>query len=193
VKKLLGLVPLAALVAAGCGLTVTSRPSSLSGTIPPTASATIATPSLASRVDRALLDYLPEEVDGVPIQPSQETEDALASDPLLATVSVAYAAGFGAEADDWVVALVVRLRPGVMGETWFRDWRDTFNTGVCEQAGGVMRTAETEIGGRTVYVATCAGGVRTYHVWLEDDSVVISAQAVGERRLGERLVGTLRP
>jgi len=144
-------------------------------------------------VDRALLDYLPADVDGVAIEVSPETEDALRSDPLLAEVSVGYAAAFAVAADEWVVALVVRMRPGLLDDARYRDWRETFDAGVCEQAGGVSRTAETEIGGRAVYVATCAGGVRTYHVMLESDAVLISAQAVGERRLGERLVENLRP
>ncbi|HEX4897840.1 MAG TPA: hypothetical protein VFV53_05715 [Candidatus Limnocylindrales bacterium] len=140
-----------------------------------------------------LLDYLPAEVDGVAVEVSPETEDALRSDPLLNEVSVGYAAAFAVAADEWVVALVVRLRPGLLDDARYRDWRDTFDAGVCELAGGVSRIAETEIEGRTVYVATCAGGVRTYHVMLESEAVLISAQSVGERRLGEQLVENLRP
>jgi hypothetical protein len=92
-----------------------------------------------------------------------------------------------------VYAVVVRLLPDAMDETAFRDWRDSFDEGACSLADGVAGHAETETGGRTVYIGTCTGGLRTYHVWLEDRGVLISASAVGERRLGEHLVENLRP
>lgn len=183
-----------AVALAACGpSTTTPSPAPLPSATPPAASPSPAATAGIAIVDRALLDYLPEDVGGVAMEVSPETEEALRSDPLLAEVSVGYSAAFAAAADDWVVALVVRLRPGLLDDGLYRDWRDTFNSGVCELAGGVSRTAETEIAGRTVHIATCAGGVRTYHVWLESDAVLISAQAVGERRLGERLVENLRP
>ena len=51
--------------------------------------------------------------------------------------------------------------------------------------------AEAELDGRTVYIGTCAGGVHTYHVHLEDQDVLVSVNAVGESRLGEELMKTL--
>ena len=69
--------------------------------------------------------------------------------------------------------------------------RDTFDTAVCEQAGGVDGRAEVEIEGRRTYVGTCAGGVRTYHVHLPDSDVIVSMQSVGEGRYGERVVAGL--
>jgi hypothetical protein len=52
--------------------------------------------------------------------------------------------------------------------------------------------AEAQIGGRTTFIGTCAGGAHTYHVRLEsDDAIIVSVTAVGERRLGEQVVAGL--
>ena len=113
----------------------------------------------------------------------------------LADVAVAVASALAIDppTGEFVYAVVVRLKPGAFDGAVFRDWRDSFDEGACSQADGIQGHAETEIGGRTVYIATCVGGLRTYHVWLEDDGVLVSASAVGERRLGEHLVEHLRP
>ena len=75
----------------------------------------------------------------------------------------------------------------------FRDWRDTYNEGACGQAGGVAGNAQADLGGRTVYIATCAGGLRVYHAYLPERGVIVSLLSVGERRFGEQLMGGLRP
>lgn len=146
-------------------------------------------------VDPSLLEILPATVDGLEIAENREGEAAALGDPLLARVGSAVAAGFAIEpaSGDFVYAIVVRLLPGAMTETVFRDFRDSFDEGACSQADGVVGRAETRIGGRTVYIGTCAGGLRTYHLWLADRGVLISASAVGERLLGELLVENLRP
>ena len=151
--------------------------------------------SAAVAIDPALLEILPAEVDGLPIAENAQGEQAALGDPLLAVVASAMAAGFAYDpaTDEFVYAVVVRLLPGAMDGAVFRDWRDSYDEGACSQADGILAHAETEIGGRIVYIGTCTGGLRTYHVWLEDRGVLVSASAVGERRLGERLVGTLRP
>jgi len=134
-------------------------------------------------------------VDGLEVVENPDGEAAALGDPLLATIGSAIAAGFAIDpaSGDFVYAVVVRLLPGAMDEAGFRDFRATFDDGACSQADGVARTAETRIGDRTVYIGTCVGGLRTYHVWLEDRGVLVSASAVGERRLGELLVVNLRP
>ena len=66
------------------------------------------------------------------------------------------------------------LIPGVFDEPTFRSWRDTFDEGVCLQAGGVGGHAETQIAGRTVYIGTCTGGVTTYHVRLAERNAIVS-------------------
>jgi hypothetical protein len=83
--------------------------------------------------------------------------------------------------------------PGTWSEAWFRDWRDSYDEGACGQAGGVAGNAEAALGGRTVYIGTCAGGLRTYHAWLEGRGLLVSAFSVGKGRYGERLMAGLRP
>jgi hypothetical protein len=83
---------------------------------------------------------------------------------------------------------VARVKPGLFGDLFYRGWRDTFDAAVCEQAGGVAGHAEAEIAGRQTFIGTCAGGVHTYHVHLPDQDVIVSMQAVGDGRFGERVV-----
>jgi hypothetical protein len=192
-------VVLGALLGA-CGSTVESlRPSAaLDPTV--TASATAEptqTPDIGTAVaiDPSLLEILPARVDGLEVVENPDGEAAAIGDPLLAKVGSAMAAGFAIDpaSGDFVYAIVIRLLPDTMDAASFADFRATFDEGACSQADGLARSAETGIGGRTVYIGTCAGGLRTYHVWLDDRGVLISASAVGERRLGELLVENLRP
>ena len=154
-------------------------------------------PSNASGVvvDAALLAVLPATVDGVAIVESADGETDALSDQTLPQIAVAIAAGLAIDpaSGEFVYAVVVRLRDGAMSEERFRDWRDSFDEGACSQAGGVVGHAEAEIAGRTVYIGSCVGGVLTYHVWLREPGLLVSASAVGDRRLGERLVEGLRP
>jgi hypothetical protein len=145
-------------------------------------------------IDPSLLEILPAAVDGEEVARNPDGEAAALGDLLLAQVGEAAAAGLAVDpaSGDFVYVVVVRLLPGAMDDGAFRDWRDSFDEGACSQAGGVATHGETGIGGRTVYIGTCAGGLLTYHVWLEDRGVLISASAVGERRLGELLVANLR-
>ena len=208
-KRLARLLTLGVLAACG--------PSASPPTIPPTA-APASTPSAAATfapsaavltgapgtspgtgatvvIDPALLEILPASVGGLEVVESPEGESAARGDPLLARVASAMAAGFALDpaSGDFVYAVVVRTVPGSMDAATFRDWRDSYDEGACAQASGVAGNAETEIGGRTVYIGTCTGGLRTYHVWLAERGMLISASAIGERRLGELLVENLRP
>lgn len=189
---------LLALAVAACGPSV--EPSS-----PPTATAPVATPTVAPptstavvsgvEIDPALLGILPATVDGLAVLESPEGEAEALGDPLLGEVASALAAGLAIEpaTGDFVYAVVVGLLPGAMDGHVFRDWRDSFDEGACSQADGVSGHAETQIGGRTVYIGTCVGGLRTYHVWIEENAVLVSASEVGERRLGQLLIENLRP
>lgn len=148
-------------------------------------------------VEGSLLDLLPANVDGVPLTPDPQTAAQLALDPDLADVlaSVAIAAVFGPIATDatgdYAVATVARLRPDVFSDAFFRDWRDSFDAAVCDQAGGVAGHAESVIGGHPVWIGTCAGGVHTYHATLGDGEVIVSLQSAGDRRYGEQVVAGL--
>jgi hypothetical protein len=88
-------------------------------------------------------------------------------------------------------AAVVRLATGDLTDAQFRDWRDTFDAGACAQAGGVGGHAEATIGGHDTYIGTCTGGLTTYHTILESRGLLVSISAVGDRRLGEKLVSAL--
>ena len=86
-----------------------------------------------------------------------------------------------ASGDDLASGVVAELLPNrCLDDAFFRDWRDTYNEGACDQAGGVAANAETELDGRTVYIATCAGGLRVYHAWLEERGILVSLFSLGE-------------
>lgn len=198
-------VVVAAIVVALSGglapVSVTATPSSSASA--PAASASSpgsgapATPTpVPVAIDPGLLDVLPVAVDGLPVVESPEGEAAAEKDTALPKVATGVASGLAIDASsgDFVYAVVVRLRQGAMDDATFRDWRDSYDEGACSQANGVDARAETTIAGRTVFIATCGGGVRTYHVWIASSQLLVSASAVGdERRLGEKLVQALRP
>ena len=56
------------------------------------------------------------------------------------------------------------------------------------QAGGVDGHAEAEIGGHQTFIGTCAGGVRTYHVYSPTATSSSRCRARGEGRYGELVV-----
>lgn len=143
--------------------------------------------------DPTLLSVLPAEVAGQPVVlESQAFADAI-GDPSFAANVEAAAFGVVVSGEDLASAVVARPVQGAFSEAWFRDWRDSYDEGACGQAGGVAGVAETDLGGRTVYVATCGGGLRTYHTWLDGRGLIVSVLAVGEGRYGERLLAGLRP
>ena len=189
-----------AIVLAACGAAPTAAPTSSETPIAsPTQNLPTGTPdatsSLAVAIDPSLLAILPATVDGIEMVESPEAEIAALAGPELATVGSAMAAGIAVDATtgQFVYAVVVRLEPGAMDDSVFRDWRDSYDEGACSQAAGVTGKAEAQIAGRTVYIGSCSGGVLTYHVWLVDQGMLISASAVGDRRLGETLMENLRP
>jgi hypothetical protein len=195
------------LVAGACGGTASPSPSP-DDTLQPIASpvavttpAATATPAASGppasdvAIDPRLLGILPADVLGVPLVENAAAEDSALGDPELAKVATSMAEALAVDpaTSEFVFAVVVRLKPGVMDDAGFRDWRDSFDRGACSQSDGVSRNAETQIDGRTVYIGTCAGGVRTYHTWLQADAVLVSASSLGDRRFGEVLMEHLRP
>ena len=165
------------------------------GTIGPPATSGSGAPGEAVVVDPTLLGVLPAAVGGIPLTESADGEtDALASTQL-STIASALAAGLAVDSPsgNFVYAVVVRLLPGGLDDARFRDWRDSYDEGACSGAGGVVGHAEAEIAKRTVFIGTCDAGVRTYHVWIEDRDLVVSASAAGDQRFGERLMTDLRP
>ncbi|HYN69734.1 MAG TPA: hypothetical protein VEX41_05960 [Candidatus Eisenbacteria bacterium] len=200
----LGLVILAAVVALLPGCTVDSSTPlppapgptlEPPGTVGPPATSSSLGPGEAVVIDTALLAVLPAAVDGVPVTESTDGEADAIANPQLPGIASALAAGLAVDSasSNFVYAVVVRLLPGGFDDIRFRDWRDSYDEGACSGAGGVMGHAQAEIAGRAVFIGTCEAGVRTYHAWITDKDLLVSASAAGDRRLGERLMAGLRP
>jgi hypothetical protein len=199
-----GLVAVALVVVVGCANGSPSAsaagPAAGSTSASPEATAAIS-PSLPSSVpgvdvvmDPALLQILPAAIGAakVEIEPESFTE-AVRDSSFVASVDGA-AFAIVVEGEDWATGVVAHLRPGVFSEGFFRDWRDTFDEGACGQAGGVAGNAEVGLeDDRTMYLTTCAGGLRVYHAFVAERQAIVSLFSVGERRFGEQLMSGLRP
>ncbi len=199
---------LVALSVAACGPApqtdpATRSPASASPSTSPSASAApssdATSPSSSGGsvvVDPTLLDVLPADIDGQPLRPDAETAGEIARSENLTNVE-AIAIGLyirpgSSTADDLAIASVVRLRPGVFDDGWFRSWRTTYDDGACQVAGGVEPGgSQVQIGGHDTDIGACKGGVHTYHVHLTDPDRVVSITAAGEGRFGERVVAGL--
>ena len=180
-----------ALLVGGCGSAV------VPSIVPSTSPAPTGVASSAVAVDESLIQRLPVSVGGIVLTSDPATAADIATDPSLAgsasAIAVAFAISPGASGDDEVaVASVVQLRDGVFDDDFYRSWRDSYDTAACESAGGVSGNAEADIGSRHAYIGTCAGGAHTYHVYLEDEGIIVSVTSVGEQRLGEQIVAGLR-
>jgi len=126
------------------------------------------------------------------------TTATVAADPALARDAIALATALAVPAGQaspatFLIVNVVRLRDPSVGDSWFRTWRDTYDSTACERAGGVQGHAESVIGSRTVYIGSCVQGVLTYHVRLAAGAVVLSMTSIGSDRLGQRVIDHLAP
>jgi hypothetical protein len=197
VLALLGLVTLS--FVAGCSARlVTTTPAAtptafVTPTDPDATSADGSVPQVA--LDTGLLAVLPPTVLGLPVEESPEGDQSALEEPVLDTIATAAigAVVVDTSTTDLAYALVVRLRPGALTDSGFRDWRDSYDEGACGNASLLVGHSQTSIAGRTVYIATCSGGLRTYHVWIQDKSLLISVSSLGTRHFGEVLLANLRP
>ncbi len=144
-------------------------------------------------IDPTLLELLPATVGGLPVVAVSEPSGA--DDPgLVETLDrMAQAIVVDPASDAFAYASVIVVRPGVLDDSFFRSWRDSFDEGACSQAGGVTGHAQATIAGRTAYIGRCDGGILTYHVRLPGIDTIVSASSLGESRLGEQLLAGLRP
>jgi hypothetical protein len=148
-------------------------------------------------VDPTLLATVPDSGDGLERTYDAETTAQVAADPSLASDAAGLAIGLyrpsGAAPDspDFAIVSVVRLRNPSADDEWFRSWRDSYDESACAQAGGVSRHLQTDIGGRTVFIGTCAGGAHTYHVRVAGGAIVVSITSIGLALLGETVVERL--
>ncbi len=144
-------------------------------------------------LDPSLLEVLPADIDGIPVTAEDQAFAEAASDPAFRRNVARAAFPIVVSGSDLASGVVAQLIGDRYNEQFFRDWRDSYDDGACGQSGGVASNAETDLGGRTVYIGTCAGGLRTYHTWIESRGVIVSLFSIGESRFGERLMDGLRP
>jgi hypothetical protein len=148
------------------------------------------------RIDRSLLAVLPQEVDSLSVLENSEAEADMQANGTLATLSdgVAGALAIDPSTADFVLVDVVRVRQSAMTDAVFTAWRDSFDAGVCGDAG-VVGHAQQVMNGVTVYVGTCGGQnpFHTYHAWIQSKNLLISASAGGKRQLGALLFQGLTP
>jgi hypothetical protein len=145
-------------------------------------------------LDPSLLAVLPATVDAIKVTEDPDAAaEALGNDSLPAIATALDAAvAVDVANGNLVYALVVRIRPAAFGDEAFRQWRDSYDQGACAAGGGVIGNAEATLGGRQTFITSCVGGMHTYHVFLKDQGIVISASAIGTGRFGEVLVTNLR-
>ena len=145
-------------------------------------------------VDPALLAILPAQVVGIALVPAADVAAGLTADPSLAASASAIAVGVvatgTATSDDFASVSVVRLRPGIYSETFFADWRGSYDAAACAPAGGVASHRQQVIGAREIEVALCSGGARTLHVRLAGD-VLVSITSVGAGGFGDLVMAGL--
>jgi len=145
-------------------------------------------------LDPTLLAILPESINEFPVTESLDEAALALADPALPQIATALDAAVAVDAGtgNLVYALVVKVRPDAFDDGEYRQWRDSFDEGACTAAGGVVGNAEATIDGRTVYITSCAGSLHTYHLWLEEQDILISASSYGDGRFGEILMDNLR-
>lgn len=145
-------------------------------------------------VDPSLLDRLPASVETVVLTPDAATAAEIAATIDTEAGVEAMAVAIYPSVEDYAVVTVARLRTDVFNENWFRDWRETFDEGVCQQAGGVdPGHSEIDLAGRQVFRSTCVGGVVIHHVWLSDARSLVSVQGAGPLDLGRMVIESIAP
>jgi hypothetical protein len=144
-------------------------------------------------LDPKLLELLPAAINGAAITESVDEATQALGDPALPKIASAVDAAVAADtgSGNLVYAWIVRLRPDAFGDSVFRQWRDSYDEGACNGQIGIVGHAEATIDGRTVYVTSCTQGLHTYHVWLKEQGVLISASGIGTGRFGELLMDNL--
>jgi hypothetical protein len=145
-------------------------------------------------LDPTVLAFLPADVGGIALTESVDEATHALSDPSLPKIASAMDAAVAVDAGNGnlVYAWAVRLRADTFSDTIYGQWRDSYDEGACIGAGGIVGRAEAQIDDRTVHITSCTDGLRTYHVWLKDQAILISASAVGDGRFGELLMDNLR-
>ena len=190
-------VLVAAVLAMGISAACEGRPASgPSDAATPAGSPPGATPaeSALTQIDASLLEVLPESINGAPVVEALEEAAIALADPTVTRIGSAVDVGLALDEStgNLVTAHILRLREGAFDDATFRQWRDSFDVGACAGADGVEGHAEVPIAERNVFVTSCVAEQRIYHLWLEDENLLISASSVGKGRFGEVLMNGLR-
>lgn len=153
-------------------------------------------PDSASPValDPTLLAILPESIEGAPVTEALDEAALALADPALPRIATALDVGVAVDTGsaDLVTAHVVKLRPDAFTDATYRQWRGSYDEGACAGSGGVRGVAEATIDERTVHITSCVQGQLTYHLWLMEQDILISASSIGDARFGEKLMDNLR-
>jgi hypothetical protein len=175
----------------GAGPTATVEPPTSFGPPPSPTPPDDATPI---ELDATLLGYLPESVAGIDVVEDVDEAAKALSDPTLPRIASAVDAAVAVDTGNGnlVFAWIVRLRAGVFTEADYRQWRDSYDDGACAGSGGVVGHAEATIAGRQTFITSCVASLRTYHVWLKDEDILVSASSIGDGAFGEKLLEGLR-
>jgi hypothetical protein len=195
----LGIATLVGALLVACGADPPATPAPTPSPPASTAATAAVSPTAPSGgpavlVDPSLLEILPDSVDGVAIALEAETAGQLATDPSLQpsieALAMALAVDATSEGEDLAIITVVRVRPGLLDDAFFRSYRNSYDEAACAPAGGVAGNAESELSGRRVFIGSCEGGAFTYHV-VHSGDVIVSVTSLGERRLGEKVMSAL--
>lgn len=177
----------------GSGLTGGTSPAEPPTTLGPLPSPT-ADEAAPTVIDPTLLEFLPAQIGGIPVTEALDEAALALADPALPRIATALDVGLALDeaSGNLVTAHVVRLREGAFDDATYRQWRDSYDDGACAAAGGVLGRAETPFDERTVFVTTCVQQLRTYHLWIQEEHLLISASSVGSGGFGELLMLGLR-
>jgi hypothetical protein len=145
-------------------------------------------------LDPTVLDVLPKAVGGIALTESIDEATQALSDPTLPKIATAVDAAVAADTatGNLVYAWVVRLRSDALSDGIFGQWRDSYDEGACSGPTGIIGRAEATIDNRTVHITSCTQGLHTYHLWLDQQDILVSASAIGSGRFGEVLMDNLR-
>ena len=191
----LAALALATLLAAGCNATlVTNAPVDTGTPVDTGLPGDTDTPASQVTIDPSLLAVVPRSVDSIPVIEDSDGDDQIRADdvlPTLASAAVAIAAA-DPQSSNLAFGYVIRLLPKGLTDNIYRDWRDSFDEGVCQGQDQVVGNSSVTVKGNTVHIGTCANGIRTYHAMLQGKGILISLWETGEKRLGLVILGNLR-
>jgi hypothetical protein len=178
---------------AGAGATDATRSSAPLSSLGAPPSPTPPDDATPIAIDPTLLEILPAAIGETPVVEDLDVAGEALFDPAISQIATGVDAAVAVDAGtgNLVTAWVVRLREGAFGEEVYRQWRDSYDEGACQAGGGIIGRAQAELDGRNTYVTSCVTALRTYHVWVEEQDILISASSIGDGRFGELLLTNL--